>query len=269
MKTLDAFRLDGKGAVVTGGARNLGYDMAEALAEAGCDLVITSRSLESARRAAESLARDFGREVLPLALDQRQTAEIAAVARKAVDWKGRVDILVNNAGGGKSKGPTEFFQRLPEDVVDLITVNLIGVLFCCQQFGKFMAGQGSGKIINIASIAGIVGRDRRLYDRTGLAHQAVDYAAAKAGVIGMTRDLAAILAPKGVCVNAISPGGFGGPKRSLPEAFVKAYGDRTPLGRMGRDGIDIKAAILFLASSASDYVTGHNLVVDGGFSIWQ
>ena len=132
-----------------------------------------------------------------------------------------------------------------------------------------MIEQKAGKIINIASIAGIVGRDRRMYQRTGLRQQPVDYAAAKAAVIGMTRDLAAVFAPYGVLVNAISPGGFHGPDRPLPEEFAKAYSDRTPLGRMGRDGIDLKGAALFLASAASDYVTGQNLVVDGGFTIWQ
>ena len=129
-----------------------------------------------------------------------------------------------------------------------------------------MAGQGHGKIINIASIAGIIGRDRRMYERNEMAGQPIDYAAAKAGVIGMTLDLAGLLSPNGVGVNAISPGGF---NRNLPEGFVHDYADRTPLGRMGRDGVDLKGAILFLASPASDYVTGHNLVVDGGFTSWQ
>ena len=96
--------------------------------------------------------------------------------------------------------------------------------------------------------------------------QPVEYAAAKAGVIGLTRDLAGLLSPMGVHVNAISPGGFA---RKLPEGFVRDYSDRTPLGRMGRDGVDLKGAVLFLAASASDYVTGQNLVVDGGFSIWH
>jgi NAD(P)-dependent dehydrogenase (short-subunit alcohol dehydrogenase family) len=105
-----------------------------------------------------------------------------------------------------------------------------------------------------------------MYYETGLPEQPIDYAAAKAGLLGATMDLAAILAPMGICVNAISPGGF---ERGQPEAFIRAYGDRTPLGRMGRDGIDLKGAVLFLASPASDYVTGHNLVVDGGFTTWR
>ncbi len=130
-----------------------------------------------------------------------------------------------------------------------------------------MCAQRQGKIISIASIAALVGRDRRIYERNGLNGQPIDYAAAKAGVLGMTRDLAAVLSPWGICVNAISPGGF--ERDDMPRGFVRDYSDRTPLGRMGRDGVDIKGAALFLASSASDYVTGHNLVVDGGFSLWR
>ena len=263
---LESFRLDGKVAVVTGGARTLGRDMAEALAEAGSHLVITSRDLARAESTAAEIARNFGVEVLPLPLDVREHGQVAEMAARAAAWKGQVDILINNAGGGSGKGPCGLFDRHPEDVIGLISTNLIGTLFCCQELGRVMAQQGYGKIVNIASMAGLVGRDRRMYERSGLNQQPVDYAAAKAGVIGVTRDLAAVLAPYGVYVNSISPGGF---ERGQPEAFVNAYSDRTPLGRMGRDGVDIKAAALFLASSASDYVTGHNLVVDGGFSIWQ
>lgn len=130
-----------------------------------------------------------------------------------------------------------------------------------------MVENKSGAIINIASIAGLVGRDRRDYAANGMPGQPVDYAAAKAGVLGLTRDMAALVAPHGVRVNAISPGGF--VRSDMPEGFVGAYSNKTPLGRMGRDGQDIKGAILFLASSASSYVTGQNIVVDGGFSIFR
>ena len=116
-------------------------------------------------------------------------------------------------------------------------------------------------------MAALMGRDRRMYERNGMKGQPIEYAAAKAGILGMTRDLAGLLSPNGICVNAISPGGFERPE--MPVGFVKDYSDRTPLGRMGRDGIDLKGAVLFLASPASDYVTGLNLVVDGGFSLWH
>ncbi|MDI7274913.1 MAG: SDR family oxidoreductase [Anaerolineae bacterium] len=263
---LDSFRLDGKVALITGGARTLGYDMAEALAEAGCHLVITSRDLGSARTAAASLMRAYPIDVLPVALDVREYDQVVAVTREAHEWKGRIDILINNAGGTPGQGPRHLFERSPSDMAELITLNLIGPLYCCREVARVMAERRSGKIINIASIAGMVGRDRRMYDLNGMPQQPVDYAAAKAGVIGMTRDLAALLAPYGIYVNSISPGGF---ERGQPEGFVRDYSERTALGRMGRDGADIKAAALFLASPASDYVTGHNLVVDGGFTIWH
>ena len=130
-----------------------------------------------------------------------------------------------------------------------------------------MAQQVFGKIINIASVAGMLGRDRRMYRESGLKGKTVDYAASKAGVIGLTLDLAGLLSPLGVHVNAISPGGFD--NDNLPDRFVELYSDSTPLGRMGEMGRDIKGAALFLASAASDYITGHNLVVDGGFSMWK
>ncbi|HSW44797.1 MAG TPA: SDR family oxidoreductase [Phycisphaerae bacterium] len=263
---LKLFDISGEVAMVTGGARTLGLDAASVLAGAGCDLVITSRDLEYARKSAERLRAEFAIDVLPLALDQADFAQIPNVVQEAHNWKGGIDILVNNAGGGAGLTPCHLFERPVEHMEKLIALNLTGVLCCCQEVGRLMAERRSGKIINIASAAGLVGRDRRMYERHGMPGQPIDYAAAKAGVIGMTRDLAALLAPMGVHVNAISPGGF---NRNMSEEFVRDFSDRTPLGRMGRDGIDLKGAVLFLASPASDYVVGHNLVVDGGFSIWQ
>jgi NAD(P)-dependent dehydrogenase (short-subunit alcohol dehydrogenase family) len=265
--SFEMFRLDGKVAVVTGGARDLGYDVADILAEAGSSVVITSRSAESAEEAARTLAERHGCQTLAHSLDVQDFEQIDAFARAAFAWKGRVDVLVNNAGGTPQRSPGHLFRRAPEDIVELISINLTGTIFCCKAFGKIMADQGHGKIINIASMAGLIGRDRRVYDRSAMSGQPVEYAAAKAGVLGLTRDLAGLLSPMGVHVNAISPGGFG--PRQLPAGFVQEYSDRTPLGRMGRDGVDLKGAALFLASPASDYVTGHNLVVDGGFTLWR
>jgi NAD(P)-dependent dehydrogenase (short-subunit alcohol dehydrogenase family) len=261
----DIFDLNGKVGVVVGGARDLGFDMAEILATAGCDLVITSRSLSSAQQSAQRLEEATSVRCRALELDVSDYAQVSDFAVACAEWQGHVDILINNAGGGLGLTPTSFLERPPEHIRKMIDVNVVGLLFCCQSFGKMMTAQGNGKIINIASIAGIVGRDRRIYDHEGVADQPVDYAAAKAAVIGLTRDLAALFGPRGVRVNAISPGGF---ERGQPEEFVCDYSSRTPLGRMGRDGIDLKGAALFLSSSASDYVTGQNLIVDGGYTIW-
>ena len=268
MTIQEMFDLTGKVAVIVGGARDFGYNMADVLAEAGCDLVLTSRTLASAQQTAEKLRPRHKREVLPLALDVTQQPQIVEMARQAAAWKGHIDILINNAGGTPpGKGKMRLFDRPPEDAAYLISLTLLGSLYCCQEIGRLMAKQGHGKIINVASAAALLGRDRRMYDRHGMGGQPIDYAAAKAGVVGMTRDLAGLLSPLGVHVNSLSPGGFD--RGKLPAGFVKDFSDRTPLGRMGRDEHDLRGATLFLASPASDYVTGHNLVVDGGFTIWQ
>ena len=267
MNLTEMFDLTGQVAVVTGGARHLGFDMADVLAEAGCDVVLTSRQLAHSETAAEKLRSRRGRDALPLALDVSDPAQVKAMAQQAAAWKGRVDILINNSGGSPGPGPN-LFERRPEEIRELISVNLLGTMFCAQEFGRVMVQQGRGKIINLASIAAVLGRDRRMYARLNMRGQPADYTAAKAGIVGLTRDLAAVLSPQGVHVNCISPGGFA--REGMNPEFIKAYSDRTPMGRMGREGSpDLRGAALFLASPASDYVTGHNLVVDGGFTIWQ
>jgi len=264
---MDLFKLNGKVAIITGGHAWLGYDMACALAEAGCHIVITSRELEKAQHTAQKIAEKYGNDTLALEMDQRFHEQVVLMAKKAFEWKGHIDILINNAGGGSGKSEGNLFKRSPQDIEELIKTNLTGSLFCCQEVGRYMIEQGYGKIINIGSIAGIVGRDREMYRKNDKMEQPIDYAAAKAGVIGMTRDLAGLLSPCGIHVNCISPGGFD--KGDMPKQFVDAYSKSTMLGRMGKIGVDIKGAALFLASPASDYITGHNLVVDGGFSVWK
>jgi NAD(P)-dependent dehydrogenase (short-subunit alcohol dehydrogenase family) len=263
----EMFDLSGQVAMVTGGARDLGYDAACILAAAGADLIITSRKLSSAEKTAASLRSQYDCDVLPLAMDQTSFEPVSTTSATAHAWKNRVDILVNNAGGGGAGNTVAtLFEREPEHIDGLIQLNLNGTLYCCREIGRKMKEQQSGSIINIASIAGMLGRNRSMYERNQMLGQPVDYAAAKGGVLGMTMDLAAVLGPDGVRVNAISPGGF---SRNLPEQFVEDFSERTALGRMGRDGIDLKGAILFLASAASEYVTGVNLPVDGGFAIWH
>jgi NAD(P)-dependent dehydrogenase (short-subunit alcohol dehydrogenase family) len=230
MNIKELFDLQGKVAVVIGGVRDLGYDMAEILADAGCNLLITSRSQDNADSAARKLRSLYDVDVLGAALDITDHAQVQALADRANQWHGHVDILINNAGGGLGLLPTNLFERKPEHMAQLINTNLTGTLFSCQAFGRIMVAQASGSIINIASIAGMLGRDRKMYEKGALSEQPIDYAAAKAGVIGMTKDLAGFLSPYGVRVNAISPGGF---ERGQPQAFIDAYNERTPMGRMG------------------------------------
>ena len=261
------FDLSGKVAIITGGHSWLGYDMACALAESGCNIVLASRSKGKLVCAAEAIHSQYGVDTLTLPLDQRDPAQVQTMAEAAYAWKGHIDILINNAGGGSGASEGNFLQRNPQDVVDMITSNLIGPMLCSQAVGRYMVKRNSGKIINIGSIAGVVGRNRLMYRKNNKMEQPVDYAAAKGGVIAMTRDLAAFMAPYHVQVNCISPGGFD--KGDLPSGFVNDYANATMAGHMGTMGLDIKGAALFLASPASDYVSGHNLLVDGGFSVFK
>ncbi|WP_319560130.1 SDR family oxidoreductase [Marispirochaeta sp.] len=262
------FRLDGQVAVVTGSHSWLGFDMACALAEAGANIVITSRDLNRAEITAKRLQALYPQiESCGVQLDQRSSESCAKMVEQAFSWKGRFDVLINNAGGGVGDSEGDLFKRLPEDSENLLQINLLGVLHCCREAARVMKQQGQGVMINIASIAGIVGRDRRMYEESDMKSQPVDYAAAKAGVIGLTRDLAASLGRFGIRVNSISPGGFD--KGILPQRFTEGYAGKTMLGRWGQMGRDLKGAALYLASEASAYVTGHNLVVDGGFSVYK
>ena len=258
------FEMKGRVAIVTGATAGLGYDIATALAEYGCKIVITSRAEEKAVAAAERLCKESGAEAIGLALDQRQYASCDALMKAVIERFGKIDILINNAGGGSGAGECNFLLRDPENIQNMIDTNLTGALFCSKAACAYMAEQKHGTIINLGSIAGIVGRNRDMYHEANKMEQPVEYAAAKGGVIAMTRDLAAFMAPYGVTVNCISPGGFD--KGELPQAFIDGYSKRTPLARMGRMMSDLLGTVVFLASDAATYITGQNIVVDGGFS---
>ena len=259
------FELKDQVAIVTGGHAWLGYDIASILAEYGCSIVITSRNQKRADEAAKKISSIYHVDSLGLTLEQTDYQSVRRMAKDAFTFKERIDILINNAGGGAGKGECDFLKRDPEDIAYMIDCNLTGVLYCCKEVGSYMAECRSGRIVNIASIAALVGRDRRMYHETGKMEQPVEYAAAKAGIVGLTQDLAAYMAPYHVRVNCISPGGFD--KGDLPAAFQNAYSRETVMNRMGIMGKEIMGAALYLSSEASSYVTGHNLVVDGGFHI--
>ena len=261
------FRLDGKVAFVTGGARNLGYDLALALAEAGANVVVTSRNEASAASAAKAICRFTERETLGLPLDVRRESEIERAVDQVLERFGKIDILINNAGNVTSTPENAPLEKRPAELwQDVIDVNLTGVFLCAKHVcAKAMIPAKAGNIINIASTAGMIGKDRRVYRGTGMGGATIDYHAAKGGVINMTRDMAVYLAPYGIRVNAISPAGF---FRHQPEAFVRAYSDTFPLGRMGQDGKEMKGIAVFLASEASSFITGQNIAVDGGLTSW-
>lgn len=265
MNNPNIFDLSGQVAIITGGHSWLGYDMACALASAGCHIILAARNLQKCQTACDKLQAMYQIDTLALPLDQTDYDAVESMAEAAQSWKGHIDILINNAGGGSGSAEGDFLKRSPELITEMIHSNLIGPMFCSRAVAAYMVPNRKGKIINLGSIAGMCGRDRTMYKNHHMAGQPVDYAAAKAGVIGMTRDLAAYMADYDIQVNCISPGGFD--KGALPEGFVRDYSAETIKGRMGRFQSDIFGVALLLASPASDYITGQNIPVDGGFSI--
>ncbi|MGH9712871.1 MAG: SDR family oxidoreductase [Candidatus Acidiferrales bacterium] len=248
------FDLGGRVAIVTGGAVGLGRQMAEALAEMGANLVLCARKKERCELAAEEL-RQLGVRTIALACDVKDPVSIHGVVDATVAQFGRIDILINNAGVSWG-APVE--QMTLEQWNKVIETNLTGTFLCSQAVGKVMIGQRRGNIINIASVAGLGGSPAKL--------QAIGYSASKGGVITFTKDLACKWAQHGIRVNAIAPGWF---PTHMSEGVIKREGesllDGIPMRRFGTDS-DLKGAAAFLASDASDYVTGHVLVVDGGQS---
>ncbi|TDA65491.1 MAG: SDR family oxidoreductase [Clostridia bacterium] len=262
MRVHELFSLKGQVALVTGGAGLLGAQMAEALADAGADVVIAGRNLEQCQVVAQAIAEGFGVKVMAVRLDVTDPDEVGACVEQVVAGMGQLNVLVNNAGIARKALLDS--ARL-EDWKAVLDTNLTGVFLCSQAAARQMMRQRQGKIINIASIYGMVGVDQRLYEESpGMVPGSVPYTASKGGVVNMTRDMAVYLAPYNIQVNCISPGGF---RSGQDQAFLARYNWRVPAGRMGGPD-DLKGAVVFLASRASDYVTGHNLVVDGGWTAW-
>jgi NAD(P)-dependent dehydrogenase (short-subunit alcohol dehydrogenase family) len=263
----ELFDLADKVSLVTGGARNLGFDMATALAEAGSDVAVTSRRLENAQRSAQQIADDTGRKVVGLACDVRYEEQVEAVVDTVLAEFGKINILVNNAGNVVSTPENKPLESRPvEEWEHTVDVNMKGVFLCSKHVvAKAMKPAQQGVIINLGSVAGMGGKDHRVYVGTDMGGATIDYAASKGGVINMTHEMACYLAQYNIRVNCISPGGFW---RGHSERFTQQYSYLVPMGRMGQDGKEMKGPVVFLASEASSYVTGINLVVDGGMMAW-
>ena len=257
MNVKQLFDLTGRVAIITGGSIGLGRQMAEGLAEMGADLVLCARKKERCQEAAEDLQK-LGVKALALGCDVKSPASIQEVVDTALARFGRIDILINNAGTSWG-APTEEMRL--EDWTKVLDTNLTGTFLCAQAVGKVMIKQGRGKIINVASVAGLGGAQRGTV-------QAIGYHASKGGVIAFTKDLACQWAAHNIQVNAIAPGWFPTHMSGwVIEHKKELLLEQIPLRRFGGDH-DLKGAAVFLASAASDYVTGHVLVVDGGQTAW-
>jgi NAD(P)-dependent dehydrogenase (short-subunit alcohol dehydrogenase family) len=262
--------------VITGGAGMLGMQHARAIAEAGGHAVVADLSDEAVLRAADEITNSYDVEAFGVRVDITEKSEVRAMAAAVQKKFGRVDILINNAaltvkGGSRA---TDYFAPFEDYPLELwekaLRVNLTGMFLCCQAVGKIMLAQRSGVVLNVASDVGNISPDHRIYQGTANTHTGepfntpAAYATTKAGIINFTRYLATYWADKGIRVNSISPGSV---YADHDPQFVENLTSRIPLGRMAQVD-EYKGVILFLVSDASSYMTGANLIVDGGRTAW-
>lgn len=250
-----SFDLTGKLALVTGASRGIGCTTALCLANAGADVVVTSRNLRDAEPTAQAI-QEMGRNSLALSLDVRDLESIQRAVDQTVEVYGRIDVLVNNAGLNIQQMAVDVTEEAWDTVLD---TNLKGLFFCCQAVGRVMIPRRQGKIVSIASTMAIIGMRLRSA-----------YCASKGGVSQITKVLAIEWAPYNVNVNAVGPTFIETPMirpflqdESLREEVL----GRIPMGHIGQPE-DVAGAVIFLASPASDFVTGHTLFVDGGWTAW-
>lgn len=257
MNVLETFKLDGKVAVVTGAAGLYGRQIVEAVAEAGAKTIAAGYTLEKEEKTAANL-RNAGWDLTAVRYDQGSEESIQSLLDTVVQQAGRVDILVNNT----VTRPMKSWESPTSDFVKSMQVNAIGLYLMIRIFGNHMGENGGGSIINIGSIHGMIAPDFTLYEGLGWGAPP-DYFFHKGGMIQLTRYAASMLGPRGVRVNTISPGGLFSHQEDI---FVQRYNKRTLLNRMANE-TDAKGAVVFLASDASAYITGANLVIDGGYTV--
>jgi 2-deoxy-D-gluconate 3-dehydrogenase len=269
------FDLNGRVALVTGGPGLLGKEFCKVLAEAGAVIVVADINFQAAEHVAGSLQAQNCRAIA-VHVDVTNLESVKAMVETALGAFGRLDILVNSAALDPKFDPDAIARGIPAGSFEdyplkqwkqALDVNLTGMFLCCQAAVKPMLAQGKkGSIINICSTYGLVAPDQRLYQREGkqVAYKPVYYSVTKAGVLGLTRYLAAYYAGTEIRVNALTPGGV---FNQHDEVFLKSYSARTVMGRMAEKH-EMNGALLYLASDASSYMTGNNVVVDGGWTAW-
>jgi NAD(P)-dependent dehydrogenase (short-subunit alcohol dehydrogenase family) len=267
MKTVsDLQDMSGRVAVITGGAGHIGSAVCNALAEHGASIVIVDSNEPLCRETCRQLHEDYGTETLPLMLDLTDEKSLREIPGQVTDRFPSLDVLIHCAalvGTSNLKGwGVPFIEQNADTWRLALEVNLTAPFILTQSCSGELARSGHGSVINIGSIYGINGPDMQLYEGTSMGNPAA-YAASKGGLMQLTRYLATVLAPR-IRVNAIT---LGGVYRNQPEPFLSRYVNKTPLHRMATEE-DIKGAAVFLASDLSSYVTGHNLVIDGGFTVW-
>lgn len=265
------FNLCGRIAVVTGGCGILGKYFCDGLADHGANVAVIDLDQNEVDNAAIELCDNFGINAIGVACDISNTNAVMQAAEKIEQELGPIDILHNNAAT-KGKSLESFLEPLEsyslETWREIMSVNLDGMFLVAKEIGGRMAARGQGSIIQTASVYGVLGSDNRIYEGSEYNGMPINnpavYSASKAGVVGLTQHLATYWAAKGVRVNTLTPGGV---ESGQNDAFKQRYSSRVPLGRMGHPE-EMVGALIFLASDASSYITGQNILVDGGLSAW-
>lgn len=265
------FDLTGKVAIVTGGIGILGQRFCAGLADFGAHVAVIDLDESKAAEFAGELTRTFGVPCLGVGCDVANPSSVEAMVSRVETELGPIDILHNNAAS-KSSDLSKFFTPAEDFLLEtwreVMAVNLDGMFLVAQAVGRRMADRGKGSIIQTASIYGAMGPDQRIYESSEYMGRAINtppvYSASKAGVIGLTRHLATYWAAKGVRVNALTPGGVESGQNTI---FNSRYSNRVPMERMAQAD-EMVSTLIFLASDASSYITGQNIMVDGGLSAW-
>ena len=252
------FSIKNKVIIVTGSRRGIGKAFAEEFTKEGAIVYAISKSFSRINNEREN-------NLHKIKCDLKNKKEFENICKKIFETHKKIDVLINNAAyQGNDKIRTTNFENLDVASWDkAIDVNLTGIFRLCQQVGKIMLKQKSGNIINISSIYGIVGADQRIYGTSGL-NSAVFYATTKSAVLNLTRYLASYWNRTGIRVNTLSPGGV---QNNQQKKFIKKYSDKTMIGRMAKQD-EYVGALVFLSSDASSYMTGSNLIIDGGWTAW-
>ena len=263
------FDLKNKTVVLTGSAGRVGSRFSEILSKAGANLILVDKDIEKNEKLYKKLKKQYKTNCFVSNIDITNTSEIDDLVKEILKKYSKIDFLINNAhfvprDNANRDAP---FEKYPYELWQkTISENLNGIFICCQKFGKIMVKQKNGCIINISSIYGIVGPDQRIYGKSRLNSPAF-YSATKGAIVNLTKYLASHWGKNNVRVNTLTLGGIYDKKLHTDKEFVKKYSEKTMLGRMSQAS-DYDGAILFLASDLSSYMTGANLIVDGGWTAW-
>ncbi|WP_371504473.1 SDR family oxidoreductase [Nitrosopumilus adriaticus] len=262
------FDMKNKVVVLTGSSGRLGTEYSNILSQAGAQLILVDKNSSKNEKLAKSLKKKYDSNPLSLTVDISNLKEVEDMTATIIKKYKKIDVLINNAfyNPSQSKSSSAPFEKFPLDLWNqVLDVNLTGVFLCSQQVGKTMVQHQNGVIINIASIYGMVGADQRIYGKSEL-NSPVSYAATKGAIINLTRYLAAYWQGKNIRVNSLSLGGVLDTSY-MSKQFIKNYSQKTILGRMANK-TEYSGALLFLCSDSSSYMTGANLVLDGGWTAW-